>query len=62
MQFELMTPMEQAAGMGALALLIIAITYMADRICVWSCLFMSRRARGKREDTCCPAPPRKTDG
>lgn len=49
MEFELMAPMEQAATMAALALIIIALTYMADRMYWWSCMFVDRRARGRRE-------------
>lgn len=55
MQFELLTPMEQAAMIAAAALMVFAITHTCDRLFAWSLTLKDRQSRRRHQDSmsCC---------
>ena len=62
MQFELMTPMEQAATVAAGALMLFAVTHMCDRLFAWHLTLKDRRSRRSGSCVCPPVSKPKRDG
>lgn len=62
MQFELMTPTEQAAMMAAMALMVFAITHACDRLFAWYLTLRDRRSRRSSYCVCPPTSKPKRDG